>query len=96
MGDEDLIGQVAAISPQAEEKAQRGVNNPGEAAEDPHSVADAMADEYRDRAEGVWDDARRRVRTLQDDSKQYVRENPARAVLAALCVGFLVGFTFHR
>ena len=55
-----------------------------------------MADEYRGHAEGVWDDARRHVRSLQDGGKQYVRDNPTKAVLTALAVGFLVGFTFRR
>jgi ElaB/YqjD/DUF883 family membrane-anchored ribosome-binding protein len=96
MADENLIDEVAAIPPQAEEKAQRGATHAREAAEGTHSAADATADEYRGHAEGVWDDARRRVRSFQDDSKQYVRENPTKAVFIALCVGFLVGFTLHR
>jgi ElaB/YqjD/DUF883 family membrane-anchored ribosome-binding protein len=55
-----------------------------------------MTDEYLGRAEGVWDDALRRVRSFQGDSEQYVRENPTKAVFAALGVGFLFGFTFRR
>ena len=96
MADENLIGQVAPIPPEAGEKAERGVTHAREAAQDFRSAAGAMADEYPGHAEQVWDDTRRRVRSLQDNSKQYIRENPTRAVFIALCIGFLVGFTFRR
>jgi ElaB/YqjD/DUF883 family membrane-anchored ribosome-binding protein len=96
MTDENLIGQVAPIPPQAGEKAERGMTHARDAAEDLRSAAGAMADEYPGHAEGVWDDTRRRVHSLQDDSKQYIRKNPTRAVVTALGVGFVVGFTFGR
>ena len=96
MADENLIGQVASIAPQAAEKAERGVTHAREATEDLRSAAGAMADEYSAHAEGAWDDTRRRVRSLHDDSKQYIRDNPTRAVFTALCVGFVVGFSFRR
>jgi len=60
------------------------------------SAAGAMAGEYRDRAGQVWGDARDRVRTLQDDTEQYVRENPTKAVLTALGIGFVLGLIFRR
>ena len=75
--------------PQGRENAERGVTHGGKAAEDLGSVAGAMTDEYLGRAEGIWDDARHR-------SERYVRENPTKAVFAALGVGFLLGFTFPR
>jgi ElaB/YqjD/DUF883 family membrane-anchored ribosome-binding protein len=96
LADENQMDQDAPIPPQAGEKAQRGVTQAREAAEDLGSAAGAMADEYRGHAEGVWDDTRRRVRSLQDESKQYVRENPTKAVFTALGIGFLFGFTFRR
>ena len=95
MNDENQMGQVPAVPPQAKEEANRGVTHARKAAEDLRSAAGAMADEYRGHAEGVWDDARRRVRSLQDESKQYVRENPTKAVFTTLALGFLLGFTFR-
>ena len=53
-----------------------------------------MAEEYRGRAEAMWDDTLHRVRSFHDDSKQYVRENPTKAVLTALGVGFVLGIDF--
>ena len=66
------------------------------ATKDLGSAADAMAEEYRGRAEAMWDDTLHRVRSFQDDSKQYVRENPTKAVLTALGVGFVLGMIFRR
>ncbi len=73
MADENQMDQSSAVSPQAGEKAERGVTHAREAVEDLRSAAGAMVDEYRGRVEEVWDDALHRVRSFQDDSKQYVR-----------------------
>jgi ElaB/YqjD/DUF883 family membrane-anchored ribosome-binding protein len=68
----------------------------GVMADDLKSAAGAMAGEYRDKAEQVWGDARDRARTFQEDSEQYVRENPTKAVLTALGIGFVLGLIFRR
>ena len=96
MADENQMDQGAAAPAQAGEKTERGATHAGKAAKDLRSAAGAMTDEHLGCAEGMWDDARRRVRSLQDDSKQYVRENPAKAVLTALGLGFVVGLISHR
>ncbi len=51
MADENQMDQGAAIPPQAEEKAERGVTHARKAAEDLRSAAGAMADEYLGHAE---------------------------------------------
>ena len=96
MANEKQMDQGPAVSSQAEEKAESGVTNAPKAPEDLHSAAGATADEYLGRAEGKWDDARRRVRSFQDDGEQYVRENPTKAVFAALGIGFVLAFIFRR
>ncbi len=68
----------------------------GVMAEDLKSAATSMAGEYRDKAEQVWGDARDRARTLQEDGEQYVRENPVKAVVTALGIGFVLGLIFRR
>ncbi|MEP6699417.1 MAG: hypothetical protein ABJB09_06770 [Verrucomicrobiota bacterium] len=68
----------------------------GSMAGDLKSAAGAMADEYRGKAEEAWSDARDRVRTFQEDSEQYVRENPTKAVVTALGIGFVLGLIFRR
>jgi len=96
MADENQMDQGPAVSPQAEEKAGSGVTHPREAAEDLRSAAGASADKHLARAEGVWHDARHRVRSFQDDGEQYVRENPTKAVFAALGIGFVLAFILKR
>jgi len=96
MADENQIDFGSAIPPQVEEKAKRGVTQARKATEHLGSAADAMAEEYRGRAETVWNDALGRVRDFQDDSEKYVRENPTKAVFTALGVGFVLGMIFRR
>jgi ElaB/YqjD/DUF883 family membrane-anchored ribosome-binding protein len=58
--------------------------------------AKRAARDLRAAAQGLWDDAVDRASSFQDDSKQYVRENPTKAVVTALGVGFVLGLTFRR
>jgi ElaB/YqjD/DUF883 family membrane-anchored ribosome-binding protein len=96
MADENQMNQGPVVPPQAGEKIERGVKHARKAAEDVRSAAGATADEYLGSAEGVWHGALHRVRSFQDDSEQYVRENPTKAVLSALGVGFVLGLIFRR
>ena len=56
MADENVIGEVASVPPQAGEKVQRSVTHACEAAENLHSGAGAMAAEHRGQAEAVLDE----------------------------------------
>jgi ElaB/YqjD/DUF883 family membrane-anchored ribosome-binding protein len=44
----------------------------------------------------VWEEAREGVRTLKQNTDQYVRKNPAKAVLTALAIGFVLGLVRRR
>jgi len=83
-------------APDAQDKFDSSRTHARKAAEDLRSAAGAVAGEYRDKAEQVWDDARDRARTFQDDAEQYVRENPTKAVVTALGIGFVLGMIFRR
>jgi ElaB/YqjD/DUF883 family membrane-anchored ribosome-binding protein len=96
MDDENQMGQGPAVPPQTKEEAEHGVTHARRATEDLRSAAGAMVDEYRERGKEVLDDALHRVRSFQDDSEQYVRQNPTKAVFAALGVGFMLGLIFRR
>ena len=96
MANENAMNQPPVAPPETEEKAEQGVKHARETAEDLRSAAGAMADEYRERGKEVLDEAIHRVRSFQDDSKQYVRENPTKAVLAALGVGLVLGLISRR
>ena len=90
------MDQGPVVSPQARQKAERGVKHARKAAEDLGSSVGAMAEKYLGRLEEIRDDALHRVRSFQDDSKQYVRENPSKAVFTALGVGLVLGLIFRR
>ena len=96
MPDEKQMDQNPAVPPQAKEEVRSSVTNARKAAEDFRSAAGATVDEYRARGKEVLDDALHRVRSFEDDSKQYVRENPTKAVFAALGIGFVLGLIFRR
>jgi ElaB/YqjD/DUF883 family membrane-anchored ribosome-binding protein len=59
-------------------------------------AAETKAHEFRARAESVYGDYRTRARTFKDEGEHYIRENPLRAVLTALGVGFVLGLIFRR
>ena len=83
MADENTMNQGPAVPPKAAE-------------EDFRSAAGATADEYLACGKEVWTDAVGRVRSFQGDTEQYVRQNPVKAVLTALGVGFVLGLIFRR
>jgi len=86
----------SAIPAAAQGKFDSATNQVRAAAGDLRSAASAMAEEYRGKAEQAWDDARDRARIFHEDSEQYVRENPTKAVFAALGIGVVLGMIFRR
>lgn len=59
-------------------------------------AAEQKAADLRSRAEQAYGEASARARTMREEGEQYVRENPMRAVLTALGVGFVIGLIFRR
>src|SRR5476649_2208852 len=55
------------------------------------ATAEAKAAELRSKAEHHYSDAVNRAQTFRGESEHWVRENPTRAVLTAMGVGFIVG-----
>jgi len=60
------------------------------------NIAESKATEIKGKAEHAFSDAKTKVRTLQEDGESFVRENPTKAVLYALGVGFALGLIFRR
>jgi ElaB/YqjD/DUF883 family membrane-anchored ribosome-binding protein len=96
MAEENEAQQTGSDMTDAQGKLQSSRTHARQAAEDLKSAAGVIAGEYRGKAEQVWDDARDRVRTFQQDADQYVRENPTKAVITALGIGFVLGLIFRR
>ena len=93
----------AAASAKAQElrdtattKAQEFRENATAKAQEFRANAGAKATEWRDYAQDYYGTARDRAKTFQDDSEVYIRENPMRAVVTALGVGFVLGMLFRR
>jgi len=85
-----------SVPKDTQDKLQSSKEHARRAAEDLKSAAGSLAEEYRGKAEQAWGDARDRARTFQEDAEQYVRENPTKAVVTALGIGFVLGMIFRR
>jgi ElaB/YqjD/DUF883 family membrane-anchored ribosome-binding protein len=107
MAEENKPQQRPSGMADAQNKFESSKTHARKAAEDLKSAAEAVAHEYRGKAEQAWDDARgragtawgdatQRARTFQQDAEQYVRENPTKAVVTALGIGFVLGMIFRR
>src|SRR5689334_3281462 len=96
MAEENEMKEGGSNPMPGEEELQRTAKHARQAAEGLRAAAGPVAQEYRGRAEEYWNDASDRVRSFQDDTEQYVRENPTKAVLTALGVGFVLGLIFRR
>jgi ElaB/YqjD/DUF883 family membrane-anchored ribosome-binding protein len=92
---EEKSNESSAVG-SAQNKLESSKTHARRAAEDLKSAATTMAEDYRDKATQAWDDAKVRVRTLQEDGEDYVRENPMKAVMTALGIGFVLGLIFRR
>lgn len=86
---EDLRAAAEAKAHELRETAQAK-------AQEFRETAQAKAQEFRGKAEQTYGQYRDRARTFRDDGEQYVRENPTRAVLTALGIGFVLGIIFRR
>jgi ElaB/YqjD/DUF883 family membrane-anchored ribosome-binding protein len=60
------------------------------------AAAEAKTAELRGKAEAAYTDARNRAQSFRGESEHWIRENPTRAVLTAMGVGFVVGLMFRK
>jgi ElaB/YqjD/DUF883 family membrane-anchored ribosome-binding protein len=59
-------------------------------------AAEAKTAELRGKAEAAYTDARTKAQSLRGEGEHWIRENPTRAVLTALGVGFVFGLIFRK
>jgi len=95
--------ETTAASSDAASKLNDGKQHATQAVHDLRAAAEAKAaelrataEEFRGRAEQAYTDARGRAQNLRSESEHWIRENPSRAVLTALGVGFVVGLMFRK
>jgi len=64
--------------------------------EDMKSTVTALPQAYTDQASKELNETKQRLRTLREDGEDYVRENPMKAVMTTLGIGFVLGLIFRR
>ena len=95
MANENIGSNAGESSPQ---------NNPAHSqreewrstSEDMKSTVTALPQDYTDQASKELNETKQRLRTLREDGEDYVRENPMKAVVTALGIGFVLGLIFRR
>ncbi len=60
------------------------------------TTAGDKAKQYQGKAEKAMNDAQERLQSFQEEGERYVRENPTRAIVSVLGIGFLLGLIFRR
>jgi ElaB/YqjD/DUF883 family membrane-anchored ribosome-binding protein len=75
---------------------ESGKTHTGSATDGVKTAARTTADKYRGNAEEALGDAQERVQSFQKEIEGEVRENPTKAILTVLGIGFLLGLIFRR
>lgn len=77
-------------------KAQQLKDVAEQKAEHFRDVATERTEQFRGYAEQSWQDARDRAYDWKSEGEKFVRDNPTKAVLYAMGVGFVVGLILRR
>ena len=64
--------------------------------ENMRSTVASLPQDYTDQASRELNETKQRLRTLREDGEDYVRENPMKAVMTTLGIGFVLGLIFRR
>ena len=89
MADENMNPGVGMAA--AEKELETDEARVQRAADALESATAKVSDDYQDKVQDSWNETKKRIRTWQDDGEDYVRENPTKAVFAALGIGFVLG-----
>lgn len=83
--------EASNIKNRAVETAQSLKVNASEKADHYKAVATEKAHQAKTSAQHQWDETRVKAREIQVTAEDYIRQNPTKAVLGALGIGFLIG-----
>lgn len=83
--------QAANVKDRAIETASALKATASEKAEYYKGVASEKATHAKDSAQRQWDDSCVKAKEIHVSAEDYIRQNPTKAVLSALGVGFLIG-----
>lgn len=100
VSESGAAGDAATKFDEGKQHATQAVNELKAAAQAKASefraTAEGKVHEIRGKAEHAYGEARTRAETLRGESEQWIKENPTRAVLTAMGVGFIVGLMFRK
>ena len=91
----DNFGSTGGESNPQTKRAQ-GESEWRSTSEDMKSTVTALPQDYADQASKELNETKQQLRTLREDGEDYVRENPMKAVMTALGIGFVLGLIFRR
>jgi ElaB/YqjD/DUF883 family membrane-anchored ribosome-binding protein len=94
MANENVGSTAGESSPQ--NKRAQSESEWRSTSEDMKSTVTALPQDYTDQASKELNETKQRLRTLREDGEDYVRENPMKAVMTALGIGFVLGLIFRR
>lgn len=88
--------QAANVKDRAVETANALKASAVHKAEQLKVVATEKATHVKEVAQQQWDETRVRAREIHVTTEDYIRQNPTKAVLGALGLGFLIGLIVRR
>lgn len=90
------VDAAYALKASAVQKAEQLKTVAVEKAEHFRTVATEKATHVKEVAQQQWDETRVRAKEMHVTAEDFVRQNPTKAVLGALGVGFLIGLIVRR
>jgi ElaB/YqjD/DUF883 family membrane-anchored ribosome-binding protein len=88
--------KAAEFRTRAESKAAELRSQAEMKAQELRDVAEAKAGEFKVKANQAYEEAKSKAKVYQADGEKFVRENPMKACIYALCAGFVLGLIFRR
>jgi len=90
------IETASALKATAAEKADHYKAVATEKADHYKTVATEKVHQAKQNAQHQWDETRVKAKEIHVTAEDYIRQNPTKAVLGALGVGFLIGLITRR
>ncbi len=88
--------KASAFKDRAVESAQHFRETATEKATALKAAASEKAHHLKESANEQWQDTRVKAREIQITAEDYIRQNPAKCVISALGLGFLIGLIVRR
>lgn len=85
-----------ALKASATEKADHYKTVATEKADRYKAVATEKAQHAKESAQQQWDETRTKAKEIHVTAEDYIRQNPTKAVLGSLGIGFLIGLITRR